>query len=167
MTTIAKALLASVASVALALPASAAVMIFTLSGNFDATWQMPKTPTPDSFVSFGFIVNNVTVTVNGTPRLTNLVFYSSTFNGGLCSSPDLQFCENDFIFIGDQVFSGTTLNPIFEPGQFALFSGASGGMKLSITEGAAVPEPASWAMLIAGFGLVGAVRRRRTATVVA
>jgi hypothetical protein len=24
-----------------------------------------------------------------------------------------------------------------------------------------VPEPASWAMLIAGFGLVGAVARRR------
>ncbi len=32
------------------------------------------------------------------------------------------------------------------------------------TFGAAVPEPASWAMLIAGFGLVGAtMRRRRTA----
>ena len=31
--------------------------------------------------------------------------------------------------------------------------------------GAVVPEPASWAMLIAGFGLVGAVaRRRRVAT---
>nr|WP_313668865.1 PEPxxWA-CTERM sorting domain-containing protein [Sandarakinorhabdus sp.] len=31
--------------------------------------------------------------------------------------------------------------------------------------GGAVPEPASWAMLIAGFGLVGAVaRRRRVAT---
>jgi hypothetical protein len=25
----------------------------------------------------------------------------------------------------------------------------------------AVPEPASWAMLIAGFGLVGAMQRRR------
>jgi hypothetical protein len=30
-----------------------------------------------------------------------------------------------------------------------------------------VPEPASWAMLIAGFGLVGAVSRRRRDTVVA
>ena len=29
--------------------------------------------------------------------------------------------------------------------------------------GPAVPEPASWAMLIAGFGLVGAVQRRRAA----
>jgi hypothetical protein len=30
----------------------------------------------------------------------------------------------------------------------------------------AVPEPASWAMLIAGFGLVGAVMRRQARTAV-
>ena len=33
--------------------------------------------------------------------------------------------------------------------------------------GGAVPEPASWAMLIAGFGLVGAVQRRRKVAVAA
>jgi hypothetical protein len=33
--------------------------------------------------------------------------------------------------------------------------------------GGAVPEPASWAMLIAGFGLVGAAQRRRKAVVAA
>ena len=33
--------------------------------------------------------------------------------------------------------------------------------------GAVVPEPASWAMLIAGFGLVGAAARRRRAVVAA
>jgi PEP-CTERM motif len=31
----------------------------------------------------------------------------------------------------------------------------------SVTQAGAVPEPASWAMLITGFGLVGAVMRRR------
>jgi len=31
----------------------------------------------------------------------------------------------------------------------------------------AVPEPASWAMLIMGFGLVGAAARRRKAAVAA
>jgi hypothetical protein len=30
-----------------------------------------------------------------------------------------------------------------------------------------VPEPASWAMLIAGFGLVGATQRRRKVVVAA
>jgi len=39
----------------------------------------------------------------------------------------------------------------------------SGGISLNIarTPDTAVPEPASWAMLIAGFGLIGAVMRRR------
>ncbi|WP_235902515.1 PEPxxWA-CTERM sorting domain-containing protein [Sandarakinorhabdus oryzae] len=34
-------------------------------------------------------------------------------------------------------------------------------------EGTGVPEPASWAMLIAGFGLTGAANRRRRAHVIA
>lgn len=34
---------------------------------------------------------------------------------------------------------------------------------LSISVAAAVPEPASWALMIAGFGLVGAAMRRRVA----
>jgi hypothetical protein len=42
----------------------------------------------------------------------------------------------------------------------ANFSAAEGiGQVLRI---AAVPEPASWAMMIAGFGLVGSALRRRT-----
>jgi hypothetical protein len=32
-------------------------------------------------------------------------------------------------------------------------------------DGGGVPEPATWAMMIAGFGLVGAASRRRTRTV--
>lgn len=35
------------------------------------------------------------------------------------------------------------------------------GLTLDVTLTAAVPEPAAWAMMIAGFGLVGAVARRR------
>ncbi len=51
--------------------------------------------------------------------------------------------------------------------------GGTGGSRWStwiaeINAGTAVPEPASWAMLIAGFGLVGAtLRRRRMASVAA
>ena len=43
-----------------------------------------------------------------------------------------------------------------EPGSFTV-GYTSGG----VMSGLAVPEPASWAMLIAGFGLVGAVARKR------
>lgn len=37
-----------------------------------------------------------------------------------------------------------------------------GPSTLTITFGAPVPEPANWALLIAGFGLVGVAMRRRT-----
>ncbi|MEN9932777.1 MAG: hypothetical protein RIS17_1350 [Pseudomonadota bacterium] len=39
------------------------------------------------------------------------------------------------------------------------------GLQLTADRLGVVPEPASWAMLIAGFGLVGAVARRRRVTV--
>lgn len=39
------------------------------------------------------------------------------------------------------------------------------GLELTADRLGVVPEPASWAMLIAGFGLVGAVARRRRVTV--
>ena len=42
----------------------------------------------------------------------------------------------------------------------------SGGVEVIAISGA-VPEPASWAMLIAGFGLVGVAARRRKIAVAA
>lgn len=43
--------------------------------------------------------------------------------------------------------------------------GGAGGFvfdNLSLNEGGAVPEPATWALMIAGFGMAGAAVRRRT-----
>jgi hypothetical protein len=42
-----------------------------------------------------------------------------------------------------------------------------GGFTLSTPPNGVIPEPASWAMLIAGFGLTGAAMRRRRSTVAA
>ena len=72
-----------------------------------------------------------------------------------------QYCPFDnfslaFAGIGKSVQFGGTLNQqVFDDLTFG-----------SITPGGEVPEPASWAMLIAGFGLVGATQRRRKANVV-
>jgi hypothetical protein len=57
----------------------------------------------------------------------------------------------------------------FEPGDLASFTGSTVSFDLSASNPgdsfrvvtAAVPEPATWAMLIAGFGLVGVMARRR------
>jgi hypothetical protein len=48
-------------------------------------------------------------------------------------------------------------------------SGNPSGLRVEFTASdvTAVPEPASWAMMIAGFGLVGAAMRRRTTAAIA
>ena len=78
---------------------------------------------------------------------------------------------------------GNCLTPIFgrSPGPFGgfMFTGITGNTFVTLDgsytvdrinlssqvqtefEAAAVPEPASWAMLMAGFGLIGAMRRRQ------
>ncbi|MFW2828860.1 PEPxxWA-CTERM sorting domain-containing protein [Sphingomonas sp. ID0503] len=60
-------------------------------------------------------------------------------------------------------FSITSTNGI---GGFDILGYAQGNVIVdnlnAVTATAAVPEPASWAMMIAGFGLVGGAMRRRT-----
>ena len=41
------------------------------------------------------------------------------------------------------------------------------GGRLTVTDSAAVPEPATWALVVTGFGIVGAAVRRRRAMVIA
>ena len=58
----------------------------------------------------------------------------------------------------------------FNSGLFGLDKGAGHGAPITAKfelVSAAVPEPATWAMMIAGFGMAGAAIRRRRATAVA
>jgi len=96
-----------------------------------------------------------------TPSLTNVF---STPLSGTVYSPNSRFTMNYSANDGSFMQSSGDLNPTSvmisalppsgDPGQ----GSGSGG-----PETAGVPEPASWAMLVAGFGLAGsALRRRRT-----
>ena len=86
------------------------------------------------------------------------------------------------VFSGASTLASYTINPTYGSNskEYLGFSGsnitsvrltASSGDWVFIdnltSAGGAVPEPASWAMLIAGFGIVGASMRRRRAHVVA
>lgn len=73
--------------------------------------------------------------------------------------------------------NGNQSDPITNPLAFLQITGADqqnvGGLRFGATQNAfefdnvaiAVPEPATWAMMIAGFGLVGGAMRRRRSTV--
>ena len=67
-----------------------------------------------------------------------------------------------------QLFGGTAAAPTFYNGVFDLsdFSGGPAIGTLTITNGATlpggVPEPASWALMVTGFGAAGMARRRRS-----
>lgn len=61
------------------------------------------------------------------------------------------------------VFNDVQVNPGVHSLRVTGYWGQQGGSYSgNLGLGAAVPEPASWAMMIAGFGLVGAAMRRRT-----
>ena len=74
--------------------------------------------------------------------------------------------EEGWVFFGfsDGLFDEVRLQVRFDPGPFspnASEAGAYDAVTLTRAIPDGVPEPASWAMMIAGFGLVGGVVRRR------
>ena len=78
-----------------------------------------------------------------------------------------------FRLFGTQLFTGPTSAPMFRLGSFDLSSTPRNGgdpiqpltFRVTVSDIGVVPEPATWAMMIAGFATIGvALRRRRRAT---
>ncbi len=157
-----------VASTALAGAAQAVPLLFTLEGSRNATFMLDSNPVPDSFTTLQTNFNNISGTFGGTATVASLINFGTS--DGIFSAaslnilaPGLGFTQ----FSGDLLFGGTTASPIFSTGVYRLNNPFFGGpATLTITEasagiGSGVPEPASWALLLAGFGLVGTAARRR------
>lgn len=86
--------------------------------------------------------------------LQNDIFRTIIIAGGVTLTPPVKAgnVRSFYGFVSDVAFTTVT------------FAGSTGdGFSIDNVSfgGAAVPEPASWAMLIAGFALVGATARRR------
>jgi hypothetical protein len=148
-------------------PANASPLLFSFSGpSGTASFQLDSKPSPDYVNSISFLpgsdqfgFNNVAGTFNGSPGVASTI----NFGEGIYASfnilaPGLGFTQ----FSGPTLFSGPASSPAFSAGSFTLINPFFGNGKLVISPAPnAVPEPATWAMLLFGLGLTGAASRYR------
>ena len=108
----------------------------------------------------------VTPGFNDDPNIVNLVF---TYVGPDFRNVDGPFAPLDFNGLGARTtFSFGSADAFFTLTTKNNPNGAPGGSNTpvftlgSVTVPTAVPEPATWAMMLGGFGLLGAATRRRS-----
>jgi hypothetical protein len=154
------------ATMLIAVPASAAPFLFQLTGSRTATFTI-DTNTPTDFFSqniFGNQIsyNNVTGSYAGAPGTATIGFGTSIYAQLNVGNAALGFTQ----FGGPDLFTIVGTKPVFNIGTFALTSIVSGASTLRISAvAAAVPEPATWAMMLVGFGMIAAgLRYRRRST---
>jgi hypothetical protein len=147
-------------------PPNAAMYIFTLTGDMNATFQnatfqLDANPTPDFVENGSFTIWSVAFDQSPT-GFANLGFYSTSNSGGFIIS-DPTALHSFGNFLGPQLYIGTETNPTFKTGTFALIDDqGAGSYTLNIASAiGAVPEPATWGMMILGMGAVGFAMRRR------
>jgi hypothetical protein len=124
-------------------------LLATFTGpGVSASWDQALTAQPLAFTN-GFFTDvavwDYTDSLGGTDSFVS--YFSAAFDGGW------EDAASDFSPTGDQVYSGSEAAPVFSAGSFVESDGT-----LTLT---AVPEPAAWAMMLVGFGLVAAAARGR------
>ena len=149
--------------------AFASTVLFNITGPDTISFTVDQSPTPD-FVHPGFFrLNANTVTLNGIADRTNFFF---RIDGRL------DLAGLGFYFRGSTpYFSGGTATPTFLTGNYRMlgikfldfsdpspdFVPTGGEYRLTISQVAPVapvPEPATWAMMLAGFAGIGMALRR-------
>jgi PEP-CTERM motif len=148
--TLALALISTTASGALA----TTEILFTLTGS-DPTvaFELPQNPTPDTNnLPLGFIFNSVSGTIGGSAAtFSPVTFLFPPSSGG----EDLAIGYNSdcCALLGPQLYSVSGGVITFVTGVYTVSNtGASSYNTLTISD---IPEPSTWAMLIAGFGFLG------------
>jgi len=161
---------AALASLTAAMPASAATLVYNYTSAQNAasnfSFTADSNPTPQYPSADGFFADISNYKQNGIANtgVTFAYFYSQSAFGGIN--------VNGFTPFGPQLYSGTSTAPTLLTGSFTLFADVSQTAPVGTLNvmAAAVPEPATWAMMLVGFGMLGAsmrYRRRSTKAVLA
>ena len=143
--------------------ADAAQYQFTVTGDYSASWQLSSTVVPDiSGDGGGFVLWDVVGNFSGAvDTVADLTFYHADIGGGMEIYD--YFGSNTLLLTdGPQLYTGSEEQPTFLLGSFAMTEfGGPGHYTLTVTDVSAVPEPATYGMLLGGLGLVGALAARR------
>jgi len=162
------------AGLAFAAPAQSAA-IFDITGNtHSAQFVLPTSPTaifPEELGDPTIFGMDGTAIIDG---LLNDVHFHFYYNDGTpLAVGGFDLASLDMLLVlsptGPQLFTGTVFNPTFINAEFDTTDYYEPSwtyhIKVTVTpDASAVPEPASWAMMIGGFALAGgALRGRRQA----
>lgn len=138
---------------------TAGITINSLSTNvFGSPISFSAGPGTPYFMSIGGTATGAGLITSG---LQDFVLQLRFPNASSLDSPELPVC-------GDGFSCGSASGTVLASGY--TLAGVSGGWLArtgSVVSVTAVPEPASWAMMIAGFGLAGAAMRRRRTLAIA
>jgi hypothetical protein len=165
---------AAMLALGLTVPASAATLQFTLSGAYSAQWEMDEMPVPTSFDATSFRLANVPGNFAGVAAPVTLFFFTAAASPNVGGLGVLGSDLKGYGVSGEQLFTGSTAAPTMRIGSFTLDGIFLDPERLelvtvsdafSLRIGPSVPEPASWALMAAGFGLAGAVLRGRAASI--
>lgn len=140
-------------------PADATLLDYTLIGNGSLSWQIDSDRTPDASDGNGFTFDNVSFANSNSTVQAAIEFRTLGNSGGF----DITADAGHVVAYGAQLFSGLTSDPTLLTGVFSLYSGIYTLTVAPAASPSPAPEPASWAMMIGGFGVVGATMRRRKA----
>ena len=162
-------LLATAAS-GMAVPnaAQAGTLLFELTGSRNATFTIETDPVTPTSINTQTLLggsqiffNGISGTFNGVQTVGNVNFGSGSILAALnitAPGSGLPFTQ----FGGPDVFTINNGVITFNTGTFNFSGIVTGSSTLVVSEvNAAVPEPATWAMLLFGFFGVGAAMRRK------
>ncbi|WP_223799135.1 PEPxxWA-CTERM sorting domain-containing protein [Sphingomonas nostoxanthinifaciens] len=151
---------ALVSAFAIGSAASAATLLVSVVGPDAGTFEIDSNPTPYGvYVDPYYHQDHFFVHVSNQTGFFDEILGVSFFSSG---GAIIQYSNADYTpLTGAKLFTGSVNNPFITIGSFMAEDADGFKYSITISNAPAVPEPASWAMMVGGFGVVGGAMRRR------